>query len=629
MFKKYKSLILISLVIFSLTGIPAYAVLVQNNPVSCSGNWTSCSNANLNDLNRATAIATNTANVTGKWNNYGFAIKDSAIIKNVSVRSDFFASNVRGFIVVQASGDNGASYGAKHTVGGNTAEQQFTIDLTNDLSWTGSMLNNTNFRVNATCIKSPQSSSNPTCNLDWIPVNVTYTPFDFSMSRNPSNGTVAQARSTTSVITTTLLGGNSQTVTLTVSNCPSQATCNLNVSSGTPTFDALLTMTAGASTPVGSYTINITGSGDGLSRGTTFVLNVTDSLPVASASANPSSGIEPLTVNFNGTVSGGDAPLTYFWNFTDGGTSTNQNPQHTFTAGTYNVSFTATDFDGDKSTRYVLVTANADSQPIVNPSANPTSGNVVLEVTFNGSVSAGNPPLTYLWNFNDSTTSTEQNPKHNFTLAGLYNVSFTATDFNGNSSTGYVAIDARTFDFSISDNPSSGTVAQARSNSTNVTLTLISGFSENVNLSQTGCPTAAICTFSPKSGFPSYSSTLTVSTASSTPTGTYVILINGTDIIRGLKRTVEYNLTVTDSQPLANPSAVPTSGIAPLTVNFTGDFTGGDGSFSYLWNFTDSGISGEQNPLHTFNFTGSYNVSFKVTDFDGDSSTGYVFISVS
>lgn len=83
-------------------------------------------------------------------------------------------------------------------------EQTFLIDVTNDLSWTPSKLNNTNFRVNVTCFKSGGGLSSK-CMLDWLPVNVTYTPFDFSISANPSNDTVVQGNNATTNVTVTLL----------------------------------------------------------------------------------------------------------------------------------------------------------------------------------------------------------------------------------------------------------------------------------------------------------------------------------------------------------------------------------------------------------------------------------------
>ena len=170
-----RSLGLFSLVSVLLIAILVYGVQAFNSPSACSGQWTSCSNAFSDNTNSATASVSGTANKSGIWNDYGFSLSSSDQINKVVVRADFFASKTSGYIVVRVSGDGGLTYGPSHTVGGNTAEQSFFIDVTNDLSWAPSKLNNSNLRVNVTCSKIG-GGANPTCNLDWIPVNVTYTP---------------------------------------------------------------------------------------------------------------------------------------------------------------------------------------------------------------------------------------------------------------------------------------------------------------------------------------------------------------------------------------------------------------------------------------------------------------------
>ena len=54
-----------------------------------------------------------------------------------------------------------------------------------------------------------------------------------------------------------------------------------------------------------------------------------------------------------------------------------------------------------------------------------------------------NAPTSWLWNFGDGTTSTQQNPSHQYSAAGVFNVTLTATNaFGNNVSTrnGYVAL---------------------------------------------------------------------------------------------------------------------------------------------------------------------------------------------
>jgi hypothetical protein len=89
-----------------------------------------------------------------------------------------------------------------------------------------------------------------------------------------------------------------------------------------------------------------------------------------------------------------------------------------------------------------------------------------------------------------------------------------------------------------------------------------------------------------------------------------------------------FTINNSDTGPVANIDASPTEGNAPLTVNFTGNFSGGNAPFTYFWNFADSNNSTLQNVSHTFTSAGSYNVSFTVNDTDGDADTDYVLITV-
>jgi len=100
-----------------------------------------------------------------------------------------------------------------------------------------------------------------------------------------------------------------------------------------------------------------------------------------------------------------------------------------------------------------------------------------------------------------------------------------------------------TFDFSLS-NDGDIAVTQGASGQNSITATAVSGPTEQVDLSCTlGLPMFASCGFSPSSGNPTFSSTLTVSTTSSTPTGVYTITITGEDQ-HSHTRTTQFTLTV-------------------------------------------------------------------------------------
>ncbi len=85
----------------------------------------------------------------------------------------------------------------------------------------------------------------------------------------------------------------------------------------------------------GVYTLTVTNTASGCSA--TATINVTQSNVVASFTANPTSGISPLDVNF---TDGSTGATNYSWDFGDSGSSFAQNPNHTFTTGTYTVILT-------------------------------------------------------------------------------------------------------------------------------------------------------------------------------------------------------------------------------------------------------------------------------------------------
>jgi PKD repeat protein len=107
--------------------------------------------------------------------------------------------------------------------------------------------------------------------------------------------------------------------------------------------------------------------------------------------------------------------------------------------------------------------------------------------------------------------------------------------------------------------------------------------------------------------------------------GTYTVslTVNGTQAGQNITATetkTDY-ITVYDSKPKAEFYATPTSGTAPLTVNFTDNSTSYDGITSWLWGFGDESNSTEQNPTHNYTTAGRYNVTLTITEQDGDTST--------
>ncbi|AKB36566.1 cell surface protein [Methanosarcina siciliae C2J] len=80
--------------------------------------------------------------------------------------------------------------------------------------------------------------------------------------------------------------------------------------------------------------------------------------------------------------------------------------------------------------------------------------------------------------------------------------------------------------------------------------------------------------------------------------------------------------------PVAAFTASPTSGDAPLTVNFTDESTGSP--TSWFWDFGDGANASEQNPSHTYSAAGNYTVNLTVENAAGsdfESKSSYIEVS--
>jgi len=83
-----------------------------------------------------------------------------------------------------------------------------------------------------------------------------------------------------------------------------------------------------------------------------------------------------------------------------------------------------------------------------------------------------------------------------------------------------------------------------------------------------------------------------------------------------------------ESSLIASIEASTTSGVAPLTVNFTGSASGGTPPYSYYWQFRDGGTSTSQNPSHTYSQPGNYSAKVTVTDSADNQDSEWLEINV-
>ena len=88
--------------------------------------------------------------------------------------------------------------------------------------------------------------------------------------------------------------------------------------------------------------------------------------------------------------------------------------------------------------------------------------------------------------------------------------------------------------------------------------------------------------------------------------------MNIADFDGGTIRRVSF--TPANNPPTAVASGNPTTGPAPLTVQFTDTSTPGSAAITeWLWDFGDDGTSIEKNPTHEYTTSGTFLVSLRVT----------------
>ena len=170
----------------------------------------------------------------------------------------------------------------------------------------------------------------------------------------------------------------------------------------------------------GTYTVMLTASNAGGSSTLTRTVTVVDP-PVASFTFAD----DELEVSFNDTST--NNPTEWEWTFGDGSSSPAQNPVKTYALpGTYTVTLTTTN-EGGTSAAFVQ-TVTVARAPIAGFSF--TTGG--LTATFTDASTQA--PTSFLWDFDDGTTSNVRNPNHLFEDPGTYQVQLTVTNGSGSDS---------------------------------------------------------------------------------------------------------------------------------------------------------------------------------------------------
>lgn len=380
----------------------------------------------------------------------------------------------------------------------------------------------------------------------------------FTLTANPTTVSIAPGGAAgTSTITVVPSGGFTGSVSLAATGQPTGVTAGFVPNPTTNT--STLSLTASGSVAAGTYPITITGTSGSLTATTTVTLTVT-AAPTFTVSANPNT----LTI-VQGT----------------NGTST----------------ITVTSLNGFNSS----TTLSASGLP-----SGVTAGFVPSSVT---------PPA------NGTATSTLTLTASGTAATGTATVTITGTSGSTTASTTISLTITPAPSFTLSDSPTSVTIAQGGTGGTStITITAHNGFSGNVTLGAAPLPTGVTAVFSPNPA--TSTSTLTLTASGSATLGTTTVTITGTS--GSLSATTTLSLTV-NPPPLTlscssgtgtvgtaySSSLSSTGGVPPDTFSIS------NGSLPPGLNLTGSSglISGNPTTAGNFNFTA------KVVDSASNSTT--------
>ena len=350
----------------------------------------------------------------------------------------------------------------------------------------------------------------------------------------------------------------------------------------------------------GTYTISLTvsnSSGSNTMTKTNYITVYNN--PTINFSASSITGCFPFIANFTDqSVANSGTISNWNWYFGNGDTSTLQIPMEMYNnIGSYTVSLRVTNSVGCSSIllskpNYINVTNGVTTnfssvqQNVCKP---PTT------VTFSNT-STGPGTLSYQWNFGDGSNSVQQNPAHPYTATGTYSVSLITKSSIGCVDTlvktNYITVTSNNTSFSMPGNVCIG---------------------NTINLVNTSNP-------SPVSSYWDFGD----STSSTLLSPTHIWNIPRTynvKLVNTYSNCTDSATQTTNVLPLpaVNFTTVDTFSCAfPYTVNFT-DQT--HGATQWLWNFGDGTTSTLENPSHTYNTTGKFNVTLTATNANNCSNT--------
>ena len=309
-------------------------------------------------------------------------------------------------------------------------------------------------------------------------------------------------------------------------------------------------------------------------------------------------GCIPLDVTFTDLSTSSDGNITQWsWDMGDGNILTTQNLSHTYSSpGIYSIYLQVTNEYGCVDDTTVANAVHASTVPDVQISADITQYcSVPVDIHFTNNSTGSATQTDFFWNFGDGNTSTNENPVNTYTNLGDYDVILSVTDEYGCSNTdtfpAFIHLNQIVADFSyFSDATSPDTVC----------LGDVVNFVNNSGI---------YCSWYFGDGTSMTNVTADTIQHTYNQPGNYTITLIAApgDICADTVSKDVYVQQVTASF-IADQT---TDCKYPFTVNFTDQSS--SNVVQWDWHFGDGNSSNVQNPLHTYNDYGDYDVNLTAT----------------
>ena len=357
----------------------------------------------------------------------------------------------------------------------------------------------------------------------------------------------------------------------------------------------------------GVYTVTVTiTDDDGGTVTASDTATITNVAPTITSMVAPD-GVEGSPISFSATATDpGADTLTYDWTFGDSGTGSGASLTHTYAdQGTYTVTLTVTDGDGGTATATETVVVS-NAPPAITAISIPSTGTEGSPVNLVASATdVASDPLTYTWDFGDSSVGTGPSVSHTWVEDGTYTVTLTVSDGDGGSDT------------------ASGSIAIANADPVITSSSFGSGDEGDPIPFSVGWTDPGILDTHTVAW--DFGDTGTGTGASPTHVyaddGVYTVTVTVTDDDGGSVSTSGTS-TVGNVAPVVTASTIPDGDEGELlTFSVVWTDAGAADTHTVAWDFGDAGTATGATATHAYDDDGAYTVTATITDDDGGSVT--------